>query len=363
MNYTDYLMVRGNLLVLLPEQTEQLLRETEGGFDVSTLDAIKYDPAHGTVVGIGPDVNDCLLGDEVFFNKVLWSNAKESAWGSDDQRFLHEFQGHNEFAFKIGDRYYMILPESKVWMVEYIQDGLIVPINGHVIAKPVSASAKFESEFEVISFREEAYQINQVEIVHGGGSLFLSKGDVVQTLKHCDLYVEEKFNSPHLPEEWFIIEEENIISKLHNMEYKAAGRRVIVAPEEVSTEQENGFTNTDALRRAVLTARVVSVGDEVRSCKVGDRIVYARNSGMKLPSLTGGADLLILKDGPADSEIFAVVTNPIGWIEDTIIALQNGLEANIANADYEDFLAVAKGKGLNLVCTKGSSCVSVTIKK
>lgn len=334
-----YLMVRNNLLVLLPEQTEQMLRETEAGFTVSTLDALKYDPAHGTVVGVGLDCKDCLIGDEVFFNKVLWANAKECAWGSSDERFVNEYQGHREFALTPkspkGDlnsqqpvRYYMVIPEDKVWMVEFVQDGKVVPVNGHVVAEkitPKSPKGDLNSQqpFAVVDFREEDYEINQVRIVHGGGSLFLDKGDIVQTLRHCDLFVEEKLNNAHLPEEWFIIEEENIISKLVRgsrmavngkaktqiMEYKAANRRVIVQPEEVSTEQSNGLTNTDSLRTKVLTAKVLSIGEGVTSCKVGDRIVYARNSGMALPALDGGSDLLLLKDGGVDSEIYAIV-NP-----------------------------------------------------
>ena len=62
-----------------------------------------------------------------------------------------------------------------------------------------------------MDIQKENHKPNEA-IIFRSSNPNLKEGTLVQTLKHCDITIEEQLNHPILPEDFFIIETKNIIS-------------------------------------------------------------------------------------------------------------------------------------------------------
>jgi co-chaperonin GroES (HSP10) len=302
-------MVRNNVLVVLPAWTDQYVRE-QNGLALNTLSAIKFDPCRGLVVAQGPDATNVRIHDEVFFNKMLWMQAKEAAFDQDDERYTGNYVGHRVYGVLVNESekmfYYMIIPEDQLWLKESV--GSITPLNEHLIAAPVEKDAQ-RGDLIIADLKPENYKINFAKIVVTK-SYWLNDGDTVQTLRHCDLFIEEPLDNPVLPSEWFIIEEENIVSKLSSMnKYHAGPKRIVVQADKIESLQDNGLINTEHERYKLITGTVISTGVQSYSASKGDKVVYARNSGMKLPPIDEQIDYEVI----LDTDVFAVIKNEPDW--------------------------------------------------
>lgn len=336
-------LLRDDILLALPPETEQRTRTQASGIEVATLQSQTYNPVYGTILQFGPECKHAQLYDRAFFQVFTFSVAKERAYGDEtNSQFANEYSPTQHFAFKDDDgRWYMIIRESALYFL-LVPDRMSTPVslaindpeffmlNNYVLASPAIES-KFDGSHITIHAIDEQGQIAPVLTLRGGRDwdspllltvsnkdyslneaiIFqapqgcgLNPGDHVQTLRFCDITLEEQYNNPALPDNYFIIEFKNIISKrMEDKSYQAGHKRVIVKPDEIASETASGIINLESARAKLLTGKVLSVGPECSGWQTGDAVLYARNSGMPIPHEDG--DLLVL----ADIDVFAKIVN------------------------------------------------------
>ncbi len=271
----------------MPSYTEKDTRNT-GVVDFAVVDeAVRYAPTRGT------DSN----GTTYFFGKQYWQSAKEAAWGSEDERDKNDYVGHSVFAVKDGADFYMILPKAHLFGI--FNGAHFMPMNNWVLCRPYGTLMAFNGIVEPVG---KEYEDNFAVITAVPEIGELRVLDVIQTLKHCDLPLEEVLNEPILAG-YFIIERENIISKLMNTKYHAARGRLIVKPIDPEKEESTGFINLDADTHKLNLAQVVSAYEG--SQYAGTTIVYGKNSGIALPSMPEQEGLFVI----AEQDVFAIYKN------------------------------------------------------
>lgn len=213
-------LLRSDILVELPQSTDDVAVKTRGGLFVSTLaHKEKYNPTHGKVVQIADEVEKVAVGDTIFFGNHLWDVAKRRAFGDDDDRFKGFYTPDKVFAIKEGDGFdgspltcYMILPESMIYFVKRGEE--LIGMNGFVIAEPIQKEQQVtESKIVLVDLAEESYQENKFKVFLAPEGTEVDAGDIVHTLTHCDIVVEEELNAPILPSKYFFIEADDIIAK------------------------------------------------------------------------------------------------------------------------------------------------------
>lgn len=205
-------LLRKDILVKLPQSTDDVAVMQRSGIYISTLaHKEKYNPTHGTVVQIASEVEKAQVGDEVFFGNHLWDVAKRRAFGDSDERFKGHYVPDKVFAIKENGESYMILPE---WMLYFLKRGEeLIGMNQYVIAEPIEKEKlTTESGLVLVDLEEEMYQKDKYRVFLAPEGE-LQKGDVVHTLRHCDIVVEEELNAPILPSKYFFIELDDIIAK------------------------------------------------------------------------------------------------------------------------------------------------------
>ena len=72
------------------------------------------------------------------------------------------------------------------------------------------------------------------------------------------------------------------------------GEYVVAQTEEVQTKTESGFLLPESAAEKPKTVKVVAVGKDVKSVKVGERIVYKSFSGTEVK--VGKDDFVIVKE-------------------------------------------------------------------
>ena len=213
-------LLRSDILVKLPQSTDDVAVMTKGGIYVSTLaHKEKYNPTHGTVVQIAPDVKNIQIGDEVFFGNHLWDVAKRRAFGEDDKRFKGHYYPDKVFAVKESamftgqnDTSYMIVPSTMLYFLKRGDE--LVGLNRFVIAEPIPKKEQIsDSGLVLVDLDEENYVKNMATVFLAPEGCDLEKGDVIHTLNHCDLTLEEELNAPILPAKYFFIELDDILAK------------------------------------------------------------------------------------------------------------------------------------------------------
>lgn len=68
--------------------------------------------------------------------------------------------------------------------------------------------------------------------------------------------------------------------------YQAVNNRIIIKPDTISNESTGGLIDTSLEKSKILKGTVVSVGELCNGWKEGDRVIYAKNSGMEMPDGT-----------------------------------------------------------------------------
>lgn len=275
---------RSDLLIKLPDFTGQLTRFTND-LELHTLTSQTYNPVSGTVFQTA-NCKHVQEGDTVFFQIFTYSIAVERAYGHVEEEH-NTYKPYPYYAFKEGENWYMILREEDLYFI--LRGTHIIPLNGYTIASPIKLTSN--ATFEIANLSGKLYHPNTATVV---ASKEFKYGDYVKTLRHCDITIEEKLNSPLLPEEYFIIESKNIICTM-TQPPKASKGRVIIKPEPVDNEQ-GGLINTEASKTKLLKAEVISAGEGANWVE-GETVLFARNSGMPYE------DFLIVED----KDIFAAI--------------------------------------------------------
>jgi len=68
--------------------------------------------------------------------------------------------------------------------------------------------------------------------------------------------------------------------------YKAVNNRIIIKPDVLNSETSNGLIDTSIEKSKILTGTVVSVGELCNGWREGEKVIYAKHSGMELPDGT-----------------------------------------------------------------------------
>jgi len=201
---------KNHLLLELPEYTEQFSRPTQSGLEVPTLQSQTYNPVSGKVIQTAQNCEYAQVGDDVFFQIFAFTNGKERCYGDDNPDF-DDYKPFNKYCYMLGGKWYMIIPETELYFI--FRNGDIIPLNGYTLATQIAKQRIEQRESGLLSVdvSKENYIVNQA-VIFRSSSEELNEGDVVQTLKHCDITVEEQLNCPILPKDFFIIETKNIIS-------------------------------------------------------------------------------------------------------------------------------------------------------
>jgi co-chaperonin GroES (HSP10) len=275
---------RNDILIKLPDYTGKLTR-LSNNLELHTLTSQTYNPVSG-VVFQKASCRHIEEGDTVYFQIFTYSIAVERAYGHVEEEH-NTYKPYPYYAFKEGENWYMILREEDIYFI--LRGKQIIPLNGYSIASPVKLT--YNTTFEIANLSGKMYHPNTATIV---ASNEFKYGDYVKTLRHCDITVEEKLNSPLLPEEYFIIESKNIICTMSHPPRASKGR-VIIKSEPIDTES-GGLINTETGKQKLLKGVVVSAGENT-AWNEGETVLYARNSGMPYE------DMLILED----KDIFAAI--------------------------------------------------------
>lgn len=317
---------RNDILLLLPPITEQLTRTQASGLEVPTLQSQTYDPVYGTVLTHAPGCKHVMVGDECFFQIFTFSTGRDRAYGDDrNEKFKDEYLPVTHIAFEEDGRWYMIISESELYFlvrhINYNQNASVTGVhmlNDYVIASPVTENnilrgVDLDALMEV-DLTNKGYLPNQA-VICASDNIYLPTGYKVHTLRYCDITIEEQLNNPILEQfikdRWahnntghgyFIIESQNIIAINMAKSYKAGQKRLIIKPDEIESTTSSGLINLAAEKQRCLTGTVISVGPDCAAWNVGEKVLYARNSGMPIEDAEGS--LLVLED----KDVFAGVS-------------------------------------------------------
>ncbi len=311
---------RDDILLRLPIETEDLTRTQSSGLEVATLHSQTYNPVYGTVLQVSDTLNmnpswlRPFVTDQVFFQIFAFSVAKDRCYGDTmNPQFASEYIPVSHMAFKEDDGWKMIIRASSIYFIK--RGETIIPLNNYLTEKYstqelIDLFSQSGKLLYVADLSNKDYQLNEAIISHSPVP-WLNPGDHVFTLRHCDITIEEQYNNPILPQNYFIIEAQNIVAIMDSpttnngqqatKSYRAGHKRVIIKPDQINTETSSGLINMDIERQKLLTGKVIAVGDNCATWNLNDTVLYARNSGMPIPTDEG--DLLVLND----IDVFAVV--------------------------------------------------------
>ena len=217
---------RNDVLLRLPQYTEDITRETTGGLSVATLKSQTYNPVSGEVIQVSPFCSNVKVGDTAFFQIFTFSNAKERCYGDENPDF-DDYKPFTHYAWNEDGVWYMIIRESDLYFIhrKFTSDEVsgsillfgiptiseIICLNNYTLARPIPKEKVESSGLLCVDIKKEQYRANEA-IVFRSSHKDLQEGMIVQTLRHCDITIEEQLNCPILPEDFFIIETKNIVS-------------------------------------------------------------------------------------------------------------------------------------------------------
>jgi len=224
---------RNDVLLRLPQYTEDITRETTSGLSVATLKSQTYNPVSGEVIQVSPFCSNVKVGDTAFFQIFTFSNAKERCYGDENPDF-DEYKPVTHYAWLENGVWYMIIRESDLYFLqrdklEICKDEFwvknndtnkpiynivsteIICLSNYTLARPIQKEKVESSGLLCVDIKKEQYRPNEA-IIFRSSHKDLKEGMIVQTLRHCDITIEEQLNCPILPEDFFIIETKNIIS-------------------------------------------------------------------------------------------------------------------------------------------------------
>lgn len=335
-------LVRDLVLVKLPPETEQLLRDLPSGITFSTLDAVRYHPTHGRIINFSSTLKlpnsffyslSCSvlnpdLDFSVYFSKLMWQTAKDAAFDFEDERERGRGTESDTYAFYDGKSYYMAIPFPFLYLALY--DTEITMLNGCLLCEPVYKPERTwqierKTKEEILSLAkdtsiypveveplnliadiEEENYIANAAVVKKGNADF-ADNTIIVTLPHCDILLEEPLNHPLYSKESFIIESENVIGTIMENNINPGNKRLLIRPLEM--ENDSAVVNMSVDFSKANTAEVVAIGNNcVSGVSVGDTVFYIRNSGIKVPPLKGlDSTLEFIDDGEGNSKVFGFI--------------------------------------------------------
>lgn len=208
-------LLRNDILLKLPPFTEEITRTTSTGLEVSTLLSQTYNPISGEVLQVSPNCSHVKRADTVFFQIFAFTNAKERCYGDDNPNY-DEYKPFQTYAWKEDGVWYMIIRESALYFIlrdiSYPPSSEIIPLNNFTLARPIKKerySNVSSTGLLCVDVKKENHKPNECVVFRSSA---FKEGTIVQTLRHCDITIEEQLNCPILPEDFFIIENKNIIS-------------------------------------------------------------------------------------------------------------------------------------------------------
>lgn len=196
-----------HVLLEMPAETEQEVVQMNNGLYLKKLGDAKYAPTHGVVITTTAD--SILVGDTVFFGNHVWAAAKRTAFGDPESKGVPLPSAY--FALIEDGRYYLIIPENRLYFIKRGED--IIVLNNHVIAEPIKKQQEIRSGLLIVDLKEEDYVEDTYRVFLAPKDSGLECGDVVTTLRHCDIEVENRLQNPVLPDKFFLIEADNIVAK------------------------------------------------------------------------------------------------------------------------------------------------------
>lgn len=81
--------------------------------------------------------------------------------------------------------------------------------------------------------------------------------------------------------------------------YQAVNNRIIIKPDVLNSETSSGLIDTSIEKSKILTGEVISVGELCNGWQKGEKVIYAKHSGIELPDGTLNM---------TDMDIFAKIT-------------------------------------------------------
>lgn len=207
---TNYKLKPTYLLLELPSETEEDLTKMKSGLYLMKREKDKYVPTHGKVIKSTSET--VFIDDEVFFGNHVWGAAKFTAFGDPERPGVPLPSAY--FAIKEGDKYYLLIPDNRLYFLK--RGETIIVLNNHVIAEPIKREQKIYSGIIIVDLQPEDYINNKYRVFLAPEESGLHKGDVIDTLNHCDIEVENPLNNPILPNRFFFIELDDILAKEDN---------------------------------------------------------------------------------------------------------------------------------------------------
>ena len=68
--------------------------------------------------------------------------------------------------------------------------------------------------------------------------------------------------------------------------YQAVNNRIIIKPDVLNSETSSGLIDTSIEKSKILTGVVISVGELCNGWQEGEKVIYAKHSGIELPDGT-----------------------------------------------------------------------------
>lgn len=193
-----------NVLIQLPEDTDNKERELKSGISVSFIysDKEKYAPVQGIVVRRSPKLEILRDGDHVFFHYLCWGNAQHTA----EQLKNGHYDG-TKIALECEGTKYLLMSETEIMfakrgerfvsMNDYLllrgipkglREEIIKDARGYNVGK-VWVSDSTSSSSIVMPDVSEPYRLDIAEVVATPENVGLKPGDFIYPMKHWDVPV------------------------------------------------------------------------------------------------------------------------------------------------------------------------------
>lgn len=194
-----------NVLIQLPEDTDNKERELKSGISVSFIysDKEKYAPVQGIVVRRSPKLEILRDGDHVFFHYLCWGNAQHTA----EQLKNGHYDG-TKIALECEGTKYLLLSETEIMfakrgerfvsMNDYLllraipkglREEIIKDARGYNVGK-VWVSDSTSSSSIVMPDVTEPYRLDIAEVVCCPEGMGCRVGDIIYPDRHFDVPLE-----------------------------------------------------------------------------------------------------------------------------------------------------------------------------
>ena len=195
--------LRDNVIIELPDGVGESFTHKKTGLVISTTlsDDSKYYPVYGEIINVG-DVKKCRKGDIAFFPYLTTYVAlnrprKDGTISYDNSKTI----------FTHNDKQYLVIPETQLLFVKRGTE--IISLNNWVLLKhiekqevqKINVEGLYGEKWQINATSEGMlikpelsvnYYENKAEVISAPEDTQLQKGDIVATVKHWDVDVENE---------------------------------------------------------------------------------------------------------------------------------------------------------------------------